>query len=79
MAWVMMEVVRKEGEMDAGKLRQVLWNRAGSEMGLEGLDVTVKYGATTAKGEEGGKEVLLMFQGRPLNGVDEQEGTRTCG
>ena len=75
MAWVMLEVV-KEGEMDGGKLRQVLWNKVASEMGLEGMDVTVKYG-DRAEGEEVGKEVLLMCQGRPLIGVDEQERTRT--
>jgi hypothetical protein len=85
MVWIMLEVAMQQhqrgrqatasGEEDAGggegKVRQVLWNKAAGEAGLEGLDVTIRYERAVG-GEEGvGKECVLMWQGKPVTGLDE--------
>lgn len=60
----------EEGDQDVpvqlGRVRQMLWNRAASAMGLQGLDVTMKYEGTTDANGDAGKEVLLMWQGRKV-------------
>ena len=73
MVWVMLEVLQQSsGE---GRVRQVLWNKAAGDVGLEGLDVTVRYGlpVEAGGGDEVGKECVLMWQGRPLPGLEEKE------
>jgi Protein of unknown function (DUF2034) len=75
MAWVMLEVLQREGEdsMGIGKMRQMLWNKAAAEVGLEGLDVTMRYDKALEKKREVGKECALMWQGKPVPGLDEKE------
>ena len=75
MAWVMLEVLQREGEdgIGIGKVRQMLWNKAAAEVGLEGLDVTMRYDKAVEKECEVGKECALMWQGKPVPGLDEGE------
>ena len=75
MVWVMLEVPQREKEdsMRIGKIRQMLWNKAAVEVGLEGLDVTMRYGKALEKEHEVGKECALMWQGKPVPGLDEEE------
>jgi len=72
MVWVMLERAEGAGEGNGagGRVRQMLWNKAAREVGLEGLDVTVRYDRTL-DGEDGvGKECVLMWHGRPVLGMD---------
>jgi hypothetical protein len=71
MAWVMLEVLQHDGGM--GKVRQVLWNKAAAEVGLEGLDVTTRYDKAVGREHDVGKECALMWQGKPVPGLDERE------
>jgi hypothetical protein len=75
MAWVMLEVLQREGKdgRGIGKVRQMLWNKAAAEVGLEGLDVTMRYDRALEKKREVGKECVLMWQEKPLPGLDEEE------
>ena len=75
MAWVMLEVLQRDGGDGAGmgKVRQVLWNKAAAEVGLEGLDVTTRYDKAVEREREVGKECALMWQGKPVPGLDERE------
>lgn len=75
MAWVMLEVLQRDGGDGAGmgKVRQVLWNKAAAEVGLEGLDVTTRYDKAVDREREVGKECALMWQGKPVPGLDERE------
>lgn len=79
MGWVMLETNTEgssAGELESqseerrgegvGKVKQVLWNKAASDVGLEGLNVTLKFD------ENGGKECVLMWQGKPVPGLNEQ-------
>jgi hypothetical protein len=50
-----------------GHVRQMLWNRAASGLGLEGLDVVMKYDGTRSKNGDVGKEVKLMWQDRKVH------------
>jgi len=55
-----------------GRVRQILWNRAAGEAGLQGLDVTARYAGVEADpGHAGaaGKEVVLMWKGKPIPGA----------
>jgi Protein of unknown function (DUF2034) len=56
-----------------GKVRQILWNKAASTLGLEGLEVVAKYDGI-ARGQDGqgevNKEVVLMWQGKVMSGLD---------
>ena len=72
MVWVMLEVVQSRGE---GRVRQVLWNKAAGDVGLAGLDVTVRYGLPTEVdgAEAAGKECVIMWQGRPLPGLEDKQ------
>jgi hypothetical protein len=54
-------------------MRQMLWNNAAAEVGLEGLDVTMRYDKALEKKREVGKECALMWQGKPVPGLDEKE------
>jgi hypothetical protein len=80
MVWVMLEVRRQQGRESGvgdgeGRVRQVLWNKAAGQLGLEGLDVTMRYDKAM-EGEDGvGKECVLMWQGRPVPGLDEQSSS----
>ena len=53
-----------------GVLRQMLWNEKARTMGLEGIDVVVRYA------KDGGEELRLMWMGKLLpkarNGRDEK-------
>lgn len=75
MAWVMLEVLQRDRGDGAGmgKVRQVLWNKAAAEVGLEGLDVTTRYDKAVEREREVGKECALMWQGKPVPGLDEKE------
>jgi hypothetical protein len=55
-----------------GRVCQMLWNRAASEMGLEGLEVVMKYDGTRVENGEVGKEVKLMWQGKSVLEVSER-------
>ena len=55
-----------------GRVCQMLWNRAASEMGLEGLEVVMKYDGTRDENGEVGKEVKLMWQGKSVLEVPER-------
>jgi hypothetical protein len=57
-----------------GRVRQMLWNHAASNMGLEGLDVVMKYDGTRDEDGETGKEVMLMWQGKRVEGLNGEEG-----
>lgn len=75
MCWVMLEMQprgNEEGGDGRGKVKQVLWNKAASELGLEGLGVTVKYDSANGVDEGVGKECALMWDGRPVPGLDAQ-------
>ena len=54
-------------------VRQMLWNRAASSMGLEGLDVVTKYDGTKDHNGEVGKDVMLMRQGKKI--LEQNEPT----
>ena len=56
----------EEPPAQLGRVRQMLWNRAASNMGLEGLDVVMKYDGTRDEDGEVGKEVMLMWQGNSV-------------
>ena len=71
MGWVMLES-DPQSEDGRGKVRQVLWNKAASEVGLEGLSVTVKYDGADVQEGAVGKECVLMWQGKSVSGLDEQ-------
>jgi hypothetical protein len=55
-----------------GRVCQMLWNRAASEMGLEGLEVVMKYDGMRDENGEVGKEVKLMWQGKSVLEVPER-------
>ena len=63
---------------EEGRLRQMLWNQKARTMGLEGLDVVLRYD------RDGGEELRMMWQGRLIpkgkNGrgkhADEQSGSQ---
>ena len=79
MAWVMLEVLQRDGGdgIGIGKVRQTLWNKAAAEVGLEGLDVTMRYDKAIEKEREVGKECALMWQGKPVPGLDEKEEVKS--
>ena len=83
MVWVMLQVVQRQrgGEDGAGggeeTVRQVLWNKAAGDVGLEGLDVIIKYDQAAEAATGIGKECVLMWQGRPVPGLDEQQVVKT--
>jgi Restriction endonuclease len=60
-----------EGDQDVprqlGHVRQMLWNRAASAMGLEGVDVVMSYDGTRNQNGDVGKEVMLMWQSRKVH------------
>jgi hypothetical protein len=56
-----------------GRVRQMLWNRAASNMGLEGLDVVMRYDGTRDDDGEVGKEVILMWQGKSVLELGERK------
>lgn len=62
MAWVMLD---NEGEK--GRVKQVLWNRAAANIGLEGVTVTMKY-RPRGEGEDGGLdgECVLLWKDQPI-------------
>ena len=55
-----------------GRVCQMLWNRAASDMGLEGLEVVMKYDGTRDENGKVGKEVKLMWQGKSVLEVPEK-------
>jgi len=60
-----------EGDEDGyregrGVVRQVLWNEKAKRYGLEGIDVTTRFGKD---GRE--KELVLMWMGEVLKGLDD--------
>jgi hypothetical protein len=60
-----------------GRAKQMLWNKAAGSAGLEGLDVTIRYDQAV-EGEDGlGRECVLMWQGTPVPGLDEQEAVKS--
>lgn len=68
--WVMLEGgLKDEGQ---GKVRQILWNKAACDIGLEGLAVTVKYGSSSGGDEEVKKECVLVWHGHVVPGLEEQ-------
>jgi Protein of unknown function (DUF2034) len=69
MGWIMVET-----EGDKGKVRQVLWNRAAANIGLEGITVTMRYG----ENKEGGdgaldSECALMWKDKMIEGLPHKE------
>lgn len=61
-------------EQEEERVRQVLWNRKASEVGLEGLGVTVRYCGRAGE-EQKGKELVLTWKGEVLPGLDvKKEG-----
>jgi hypothetical protein len=59
-----------------GRVKQMLWNKAGGAAGLEGLDVTIRYDDAREGEDELGRECVLMWQGRPVPGLDEHEAVK---
>jgi hypothetical protein len=82
LGWVMVESPELNGSGDEqaegrerGKVRQVLWNREASRIGLEGITVTMRYGER--KGDDGGGldgECVLMWKDRPIRGLSQRAG-----
>ena len=69
------EAVNGSGEgkpEQLGRVCQMLWNRAASDLGLEGLEVVMKYDGTRDENGEVGKEVKLMWQGKSVLEVPER-------
>jgi hypothetical protein len=87
MVWVMLEVhersaVQGAGEgpsparvtgAAAGRVKQMRWNKTAASVGLGGLDVTIRYGHGGPGNGGWGKECVLMWQGRPVPGLDEHD------
>ncbi len=74
MGWVMIENENRDGK---GSVRQVLWNRAAANIGLEGITVTMKYREKT-KGQDGSlgldSECALLWKDKPVQGLPDVEG-----
>lgn len=56
-----------------GRVRQMLWNRAASDMGLEGLDVVMKYDGMRDEDGEVGREVMLIWLGKSVEALDGKD------
>ena len=54
----MVQVVDEEGRVDDGEIKQLVWNQAANNVGLEGLGVTFKYRAN------GQQQIALTWSGR---------------
>ena len=50
-----------------GQVHQVLWNSKASNIGLQGLDVQIQYGAN---GDSSKKSLALLYDGNELEGLD---------
>lgn len=71
MGWIMVE--NEDGE---GRVKQVLWNRAAVNIGLEGITATVRY--TEKNGCQDGaldNQCVLLWKGRPIEGQSVVEGS----
>ena len=73
MGWIMLE----GGAFTCGKgrVRQVLWNRAAAEVGLEGVEVTMKYGGMKGEGA-GGEGRVTRTAAAPRGGPAPSVGVR---
>ena len=74
MVWLLVESdlggSRKEAE-EYGRIRQVLWNQAATESGLEGLSVTLRYETSPSSGGDAlEKECVLIWREHLVLGLD---------
>lgn len=68
MGWVMLENGEGVG-LGMGRVRQVLWNRAAANIGLEGITVTMRYGEKKDGGSGGlNGECALLWKDRLIEG-----------
>jgi len=55
------------GLVPTTKLKQIAWNAAAAQAGLEGYDIVTKYSDATLEGVNGvSGEATFMYQGRPV-------------
>lgn len=72
MGWIMVE-----NEGGEGRVKQLLWNRAAANTGLEGITVTMRYGEK--KGNEDGAldgQCALLWKDRPVQGLPAVESEK---
>jgi Protein of unknown function (DUF2034) len=69
MGWIMVE-----NEEDKERVRQVLWNRAAANIGLEGITVTMRYGAKKEGGDGAlDSECALLWKDKMIEGLPDKE------
>jgi Protein of unknown function (DUF2034) len=72
MGWIMVE-----NEDGTGRVRQMLWNRAAANIGLEGITVTMRYGESRDDADGGLQgECVLMWKERPIEGLPDGQGQK---